>query len=164
MPVIVRQFRPDEWRLYKSIRLKALQLDPAVFGSNYARELAYEDRKWRENLTNASMALFGVFDEDRLIGMTGIYIMPDDPSTARLVASWLEKERRGLRLSVPMYEARIAWAKKQPGLKRISFGCRESNIASGKAGLKHGFVFTHAEDHLWPDGQSEPHHFYELRL
>lgn len=164
MAVTVRPFRPDEWPLLKAVRLKALQQDPGVFGSHYAREAAFADVEWQARLQNPRAASFGVFDDGKVVGMTGVYISPEDPATAGFVADWLEKDWRGKGISALMYEARISWAQAQPGIRRMTIAFRESNLRASKAGQKYGFVFTHAEDHAWPDGQTEPKHYYELRL
>ncbi|KIJ64600.1 hypothetical protein HYDPIDRAFT_111973 [Hydnomerulius pinastri MD-312] len=37
---------------YKSLRLTSLQLDPASFGSNYAREVAFTDDVWHKRLNS----------------------------------------------------------------------------------------------------------------
>lgn len=164
MAISVRQLNTEEWALYKAIRLRALQSDPAVFGSSYDREAAYEDRKWQEDLAKDDLGVFGVFDDDNIIGMTGIFIKREDPSVAGLWGSWLEKSYRAKGISFDLYQARLAWAKARPALKRIIVSHRESNVASKNANQKQGFIFTHSEDHVWHDGVSEPEHFYELRL
>jgi hypothetical protein len=78
--ISVRAFKESDWPLLKEIRLRALKSDPGVFGSNFAKESAMTDDEWREWLANTDAASFGVFDEDKIVGMTGIAIHRDDPS------------------------------------------------------------------------------------
>ncbi len=163
----VRLFTPDEWPLYKHIRLLALQTDPQVFGSNYAKESVDPDSRWQAGVADpAKVGIFGVFDGAALIGMTGTALLRDDPAgeTAKLWGSWITPDARGRGISVPMYRARISWAQAHPTVRRIIVSHRQSNAASMYANQKHGFQKTHIEDHLWPDGISEPHVFYELLL
>ncbi|MDE1153029.1 MAG: GNAT family protein [Micavibrio sp.] len=164
--VELRLFEPDEWPMYKAVRLKALQSDPSVFGSNYGREVVYTDADWRERVENANQGIFGVFHYGDIIGMTGVAVAKDDPSgtTAILWGSWLEKLWRGKGISEKMYQARIGWALAHPAIKRINVAHRQSNIASKQANQKHGFVFTHLAHHTWPDGTDEPEVFYTLLL
>jgi len=153
--------------LYKHIRLRALQADPQVFGSSYAKEAADPDSRWQAGLADPeTVGIFGVFDGGALIGMTGIALLRDDPvrETAKLWGSWIIPAARGRGVSVPMYQARLAWARRHPAVRRVIVSHRQSNLASMRANQKHGFQRTHAEDHVWPDGVSEPHVFYELRL
>ncbi len=162
--ITVRLFKPDEWALYKKVRLKALQSDPAVFGSRYAKEAAYGDKKWREDLLKADLGVFGVFDGEKPVGMTGVYISKEDATSAGFWGSWLENTYRSKGISQDMYAARLAWARARPEVKRVVVSHRESNAASKGANRKHGFVFTHGEERTWHDGVTETEHFYELRL
>ncbi|WP_434440571.1 hypothetical protein [Lentzea sp. E54] len=44
----IHRVTPDEWRVWRDIRLEALASDPSEFGSTLAREQAYGDDEWRE--------------------------------------------------------------------------------------------------------------------
>lgn len=160
----VRQFTPDEWRAYKAVRLKALQSDPSVFGSSYAREADEPDEKWVNTLTSPDVAVFGVFRFGDVIGMTGIVLDKEDRSTAKLWGSWLEPKWRGKGLSERMYKARLNWAQNNPLVKRITVSHRQSNTASKGANQKHGFKQTHISERTWPDGVTEADIHYELVL
>jgi RimJ/RimL family protein N-acetyltransferase len=160
----IRQFTPDEWPLYKTVRLNALQSDPKVFGSSYALEEPRPDAEWRATLERGDMAVFGVFDHGRVIGMTGIVIDKDDATVAKLWGSWLEPAWRSRGVSEHMYRARIDWARGHATAKKIIVSHRASNTASQKANQKHGFVRTHAAPHEWRDGVNEDQIFYELVL
>lgn len=165
--VTVRLFTPDEWMFYKQIRLRALQADPGVFGSNYEKEAADPDSRWQAGVSDPeTVGIFGVFKGDELIGMTGIVLLRDDPTrqNAKLWGSWIDPAARGQGVSVLMYQARLDWARRHPTVRRIIVSHRQSNLASMRANQKHGFQKTHTEDHVWPDGVSEPQVFYELRI
>lgn len=155
-----------DWEILRDVRLQALQSDPSVFGSNYARESEYTPDIWREWLDTSDTAIFGVFDGADIAGMTSISIMRDDATrtAAKLWGSWLRSDLRGQGLSVPMYSVRIDWARAHPTITRIVVSHRASNAASKHANQKHGFVYTHSMPHTWPDGVEEDHIFYELRV
>ena len=163
--IVVRPFTVDDWALCKEVRLKALQSDPKSFGSNYAKEAAYDDAKWREQLANPDVVAFGVFLDGKVIGMTGVMHSNADRSEAGLWGSWLEKEYRGRGVSALMYKARLDWVRSRPEIERVIVSHRESNLASKHANQKHGFHFTHSDDgKVWSDGKNEPEHFYELKV
>ena len=163
MALTIRPFAPEEWVLFKTVRLKALASDPGVFGRSYAHEAVFPDEEWQARLKNPDAAVFGIFD-DTLVGMTGVFIAPENPDTVRFVADWLEPTARGTGISAQMYETRASWAKARPAIHRLSVSYRADNAAAIRAGEKFGFTFTHAADHIWPDGADVPHHHYELRL
>jgi len=167
--VEVRLFEPDEWAQCKAIRLRALQSDPAVFGSTYAKEKGFPDERWQASIARPDVGVFGVFHYGDLIGMTGITRVTE-PETgelsdaAKLWGSWLEPSWRGKGVSKKMYAARLDWAREQPGVARVIVSHRESNTASKQANQKHGFVQTHSEDFHWHDGVTEPEVFYALDI
>ncbi len=164
--ITVRKFRPDEWQAYKEIRLLALRTEPHFFSRKYEDEAAVPDQEWEDDLASADLGVFGVFDGDKVIGMTGV-IMKDklDPSmqTAALWGSWIDPVYRGRGISHEMYRARIAWAREHKTARRVIVSHRASNEPSKRANQKHGFVYTHTEkDTVWPDGLMEDQVFYEL--
>lgn len=149
--------------LFKEIRLRALATDPQVFGSNHARESTFDDAEWTRRSCEPNVGVWGVFHHDRIVGMTGTYIAPDDLSTCQLWGSWLAAAHRGLGLSSMMYTPRIAWSRRK-GVMRIVVSHRASNLASKSANQRHGFVYTHSEPHTWPDGTTEDQMHYTLKL
>ncbi len=166
MNISIRQINKDDWQEFSEIRLKALQSDPKVFGSHYEREKNYSKQDWIEWVGAKNQAIFFIYDEEKPVGMTGIYI-PQDTSaktTAVLWGSWLEPDYRRKGISDLMYKARINWAKSQPELKRIEVSHRESNVASKYANQKHGFQLVKEEDKVWHDGISEKDVIHELKL
>jgi RimJ/RimL family protein N-acetyltransferase len=166
MNISIRQLTEKDWRKLSQIRLKALQTDPKVFGSNYEKESQMTEADWRGWLQNANAAIFMLFDGEKPIGMTSVSVRREDETnqTAILTASWLEPEFRGKGLSKLMYEARIEWAKSHPTIKRIIVSHRASNVASKYANQKHGFKFTHINEKVWVDGITEDEVCYELML
>jgi RimJ/RimL family protein N-acetyltransferase len=162
----VRKLEENDWRLFSKIRLCALQTDPKVFGSTYEREAKFTEAEWRGRLNDPDSGVFAIFDELGSVGMTGVAVDRDDSSrkTALLWGSWLAPGARGKGLSKLLYEARIGWARKQPGVERIIVSHRESNVASMLANQKFRFVCTHMTEKIWNDGIAEREFHYELIL
>jgi hypothetical protein len=46
----MRLLRPEEWRTFRDLRVRALTEAPHAFGSTSARELAPADAEWRQRL------------------------------------------------------------------------------------------------------------------
>lgn len=166
MNISIKQAAEDDWRVLRQIRLKALQTDPLVFGSNYEKESKLTENDWRARLQTVDSAVFLLFETENPVGMTGVSVFRDDPAnkTAIFWGSWLAPDFRLQGVSKLMYQARIDWAKAHPTIEKIIVAHRASNLASKCANQKHGFVFTHTAEIIWADGVAEDVVSYELKL
>ena len=166
MPFTIRQLQPSEWAVLKAVRLKALQTDPSVFGSNYQKESLMNEVDWQNWLTGPDCAVFCIFEGEQPVGITGVAVDRNDPTRKKSIlwGSWLEPHVRGQGVSVMMYEARINWAKNHLVVEKIVVGHRASNLASKFANQKHGFVFTTQNEKTWPDNTVEDELHYELMV
>jgi len=161
--VTLRRATDDDWEAVRDIRLEALQTEPGVFGSNYARESAFDEPRWREWCAGEGRAVFLLYDDDRVVGLTGVITDRDDPTTAVCVASYLQPAYRGRGLSRGFYQARIDWAREH-GYRRLTVGHRESNVISMRANQAFGFQETHRAPYTWHDGTVESEVCYALAL
>ena len=163
--ITLRPFRSDEWEAVRAIRLQALKSDQGVFLPSYADGLAMPESYWKDLAAQNNSRLFGLYDGDRLIGLTSVFTDRDDPSakTAKLAMSFIDPDYRGRKLSRLYYEARIAWARSH-GFERIVVGHREGNIASRAAMLAHGFKYFESGEITYGDGAQAIDHRYELFL
>ena len=159
----LRRLEIGEWQQYKKIRLEALSSAPEVFGSNYQKEAAYSDAEWMALLGNPKCAIFGFYNQDLLIGLTGVVLDRADESNAILIASFIQEGHRGRGLSRLFYEARITWAREQ-GCLRITVSHRVGNEASRAANQSFNFAYTHSRDVVWPDGVKAEELIYVLNL
>ena len=166
MSITIRQLTEDDWLEFSRIRLKALQTDPEVFGSNYEKESQMPEAEWRSRLQAKDNAIFLICAGDAPIGMTCVSVDRNDATkkTALLWGSWLAPPFREKGLSELMYQTRIDWAKEQPTVEKIIVSHRASNVASKYANQKHGFVFTHKIERVWTDGTTEDEIFYKLKI
>ena len=73
-PYSIRLFLPEDLQLYRAIRLEALQLEPGMFGSNYAREASFTDQQWLDRINGHNSDCFGLFYGNQLIGVTGNHV------------------------------------------------------------------------------------------
>jgi RimJ/RimL family protein N-acetyltransferase len=166
MSISIKKLDETDWRAFSEVRLRALQTDPQVFGSNYELESKFAEADWRQRLQSTDSAIFMLFWQAAPIGMTGVSVSRDDASgkTGIFWGSWLAPEFRGRGLSALMYETRIAWARAHQSIERILVSHRASNTASKFANQKHGFVFTGTHEKVWTDGAAEDEVCYELIL
>ena len=48
-----RRLTAEDWQRYRAVRLAMLLDEPAAYGSNFAREVAYDEQRWRSLLEQA---------------------------------------------------------------------------------------------------------------
>jgi hypothetical protein len=58
MSITIRRLTEDDWIEFSQIRLKALQTDPEVFGSNYEKESQMTEADWRGRCGQKIMRYF----------------------------------------------------------------------------------------------------------
>lgn len=166
MSITIRPLRVDEWKSLKDFRLHAIATNPAVYTGTYEDTLQRSEETWRGMLDGKGRCIFGLFDGEILIGITGIFTFQDDTTgqSAFLGMSFIEPAYRGQGLSAMLYRERIDWALHQTQFKKLISGHRADNEPSKRAMLRHGFKFTHKEWTRWPDGKEDWDYKYELDL
>lgn len=156
----IRQLGEDEALIYKSMRLEAIQTEPAMFRSSTPAEADLTDDQWRERIKHPR-AVFVLFESDKPVGMTSILLLNE--TEGYLGQSYIGKEYRGLGLAALLYEARLAWAAELQ-LERLTVSHRESNTVSKAAIQRSGFKYSYRESVNWLDGTTEDVLYYVLEL
>ena len=88
--VTVARATPDDWQVWRDLRLRALATDPDAFGSALEREHDREPAAWREMLVNP--CLLARLDEVP-VGLAGL--TDRGSGTVDVVAMWVAPEARG---------------------------------------------------------------------
>jgi RimJ/RimL family protein N-acetyltransferase len=164
--ITTRPLSPTEWVEFRDFRLQALRAAPGVFHSSHDVEVTNGPEQWQRMLASPTSRIFGLFDEEHLVGITAVFPSSEDPSgkTAIFAMSFILPEYRGRGLSRLLYKARLDWIRSQGVFKRIVVSHRASNEASRRAMERHGFLPTRSAPRTWPDGTVEDELFYELRI
>jgi RimJ/RimL family protein N-acetyltransferase len=162
----IRALNPEDWRIVKDIRLEALQLHHGTFGGSYEDAVNEADDVWRDTLSGGNKQVFGLFDNDRLIGITAVFTCYKDLSgeTGHMAYTFLRPEYRKRGFSKLFYEARLAFAVQHLEWKKLVIGHRDGNEPSRRAMLAHGFEFTHKTRKVWPDGVEADEYHYMIDL
>lgn len=90
MDQALRLLAPDDWRLWRSVRLRSLADAPDAFGSTLAREQAFTEQDWRERLLSGPVVVI----EERAPAACGA-AFADGPDLFHVVAMWTAPEARG---------------------------------------------------------------------
>lgn len=158
-----RQFNASDWQTYRDMRLSAINEHRDYFLPTQD-EFSFTEEQWKNRLSSPLSANFGLYDGEKLIGLTTIYRENENSTKALMVSSYIKKEYRGKGLSKFLYEDRIAWARKQKGIKTIELEHRDDNLSSQKAHEKFGFKYTGSYMVRWLDGKDRNCRVYELQL
>lgn len=162
----IRPLALEDWKIFREIRIEAVSKHPGNFFAKPDDVAQRPDSDWKETLSGDTMKVFGLFNQDKIIGLTGLCLQngDKDPETGILVMSYIIPQYRGRGLSALFYRARIEWALQNTNLKRLIVSHRENNEPSRLAMVKAGFQLTKKEKVLWPDGTEDWDWNYELSL
>lgn len=90
--ITVRALAEDEWSTYRSIRLAALQEDPAAFASTYDEESQHSETDWRASLQRAHRLLAERGGE--AVGVVSVGPSADDPRADDVFGLWVTPKLR----------------------------------------------------------------------
>jgi ribosomal protein S18 acetylase RimI-like enzyme len=110
----VRRFEPDEWQLYRDLRLHALEESPESFGSTYAYEVLRSDGEWATRLSRGVLSprdlpLLAEVNAEPC-GLAWVRIEASEPDVAHLYQMWVAPTRRRQGTGRALMNAAVAWA------------------------------------------------------
>lgn len=98
---------PDEWRMFRDVRLRALADAPAAFGSTYDDWADAPEPRWHERLSAVEFNVVARRD-DAVLGMaSGVPVGADQ---AELISMWVEPAARGTGVAGLLVRAVVDWA------------------------------------------------------
>ncbi len=162
--VDLRPLTPNDAQTFRAIRLKALKNHPEFFTSYYDKTEPQPDEYWKETLDGKGKQVFGLFAGEKLVGIAGIFKESHaGENSAGLHMVYIEPDFRGRKLTRPLYEACIEWARKN-NFRHVYVSHREGNEQSKHAVMRFRFDPISIQDKIWPDGKLAKDHVYRLEL
>src|ERR1700678_2798415 len=119
--VTVRALEPSQWEIFRALRLDALRAAPGAFSLSYDEVVTWSPQIWQSETKGADHQVFGLFDGERLIGITAAFTYRADPTgqTALLAMSFILPSHRGRGLSRMLYDARLTWIRARPKFRHV---------------------------------------------
>lgn len=144
----VRELGPDDWRLWRQLRLAALADSPAAFRSTHAYWSGPGDleENWRERLSGRPLnAVLGWNAEPA--GMVSA-VRPAADGPAEVHSMWIAPATRGHAVGDAAIRHVVAWAARTYGAVPIELSVKTGNASAIRLYRRHGFVDAGtADDH-----------------
>jgi ribosomal protein S18 acetylase RimI-like enzyme len=136
MSIIIRKLQPHESAIYREVRLACLKNVPQYFGSTYEEEILNPKLMFETFIENDSSdhVMFGAFDEQRLIGITGFNRMARQRAMHRgdVVQVYVDSNYRGQNIGEKLIRHVLGYAFTLDGIEQVQL----SVIASNKTAIK----------------------------
>lgn len=153
-----RRFAPDEWRLYRDLRLHALRESPDAFGSTHAHEVQRSESEWAARL---SRGVHSPRDLPLLVevsaepcGLAWVRIEESAPEIAHLYQMWVAPTRRRQGAGRALLDAAVAWAH-IAGARTMVLDVTTDNIEAVRLYERSGFSPIGDPKPLRPESQLE---------
>lgn len=143
----LKRLTPDDWRLWRELRLAALEESPLAFGSRLGDWQGAGDRenRWRQRLSDVPLNIVAYMNETP----GGMVSGQSNGSDTELMSLWVAPFARGAGVSDQLVEAVMAWSKAQKAT-RLLLSVRDHNAAAIRLYYRHGF------HPIGPSPESEP--------
>ena len=135
----LRSIDPDDWRIWRDLRLEALACAPDAFGSRLADWQDAEEGRWRDRLSFAGRN-FVAFLDDKPAGMVS-GVLGDEPGVAVLISMYVSPFARGRGIGDSLITAVLDWAREQ-GAESVHLDVVVGNEPAATLYARHGFAFT----------------------
>ena len=130
---------PDQWELFREVRLNALRDTPNAFGSTLERERTHLEADWKNRLERTESKTFIAFSDDAK--PVGLIVGAPYGEDAGLFAMWVDASERRKGIGGILVDAVIQWAK-EIGYARILLDVADENAAAIALYQHKGFIET----------------------
>lgn len=131
---------PDDWRLWRELRLAALAEAPAAFGSTLAEWSGTGDaeQRWRGRLRDVALNLVLLLKGEP-VGMVSA-TAPNSEGQVELISLWVAPAARGQGLGDEAVRQVMGWARQQRPAGCVVLSVKADNGPAIRLYERHGFV------------------------
>lgn len=148
----LRALTPDDWRLWRELRLAALAEAPHAFGSTLADWQGDADReqRWRDRLQLPGSHNVVAFSDDQPVGMAS-GVASAEAGVVEVISMWVHPRARGRGVGDRLLAEIEGWAR-EVGAAVVRLGVTEGNQPAAALYARNGYGFTGEPGELMPDG------------
>ena len=108
-PTVIIRLGPDDWQIFKEIRLEALREAPEAFASTLAEATLLKEAAWRSRLNTRAQFLASI--GPTAVGTAGGILTEAGPE---LISMWVDPRFRRSGIGAKLVDAVVEWASPQP--------------------------------------------------
>lgn len=148
----LRALTPDDWRLWRELRLAALAEAPHAFGSTLADWQGDADReqRWRDRLELTGSHNIVAFLDGHPVGMAS-GVASAEAGFVEVISMWVHPRARGRGVGDRLLAEVEGWAR-EVGAAVVRLGVTEGNQPAAALYTRNGYGFTGEPGELMPDG------------
>jgi ribosomal protein S18 acetylase RimI-like enzyme len=138
----IRTLHPDDWPVYRDLRLRALADAPYAFCSTFAEESQRTDDAWAARLAAPALGAyqqgwpFAAELDGTPVGLSWVKM---EGASASLYQVWVASEARGRGVGAALLDAAITWARAR-GAQALHLGVTAGDGAAARLYRRTGFV------------------------
>lgn len=157
--------KPEEWKQYRDLRLRALKEEPQAFGSTYEENALHPDEYWEKRIEdtinkNTQWLVFAKLD-GVLIGMAGAFA-EKEPDNAHVIAVYVAPEARGKGISKQLMKELLNRIKTNKLIKKIIVEVNPEQVAALNLYKNSGFTFINKYRNMLGDGKEHDTYKFEM--
>jgi len=141
--MMIRRLQPHESAIYREVRLACLKNVPQFFGSTYEEEVLNPKFPFETFIEEESPdhVMFGAFDGDQLIGITGFNRMARQRAMHRgeIVQVYMDSSYRGQNIGEQLIRHALDYAFTLDGIEQVQLSVIASNTSAIHLYEKIGF-------------------------
>lgn len=137
--VTLQQLNPDDWQLWRIVRLQALDEAPHAFGTSLLEWQGDGDLeiRWRNRLRDVPFNVVATVDGRPVGQVSGTDL--DDQRSVELISMWVAPIARGSGVGEALIDAVVGWAG-EIGAHGVSLAVKEANSHAIALYKRTGFV------------------------
>jgi ribosomal protein S18 acetylase RimI-like enzyme len=154
---------PDQWEIYRDIRLRGLLENPQAFARSYEEEKAFPQERWLERASNPYNFL--AVEDGVPLGTIGAFIQEEsDKRIAHIVGVFVIKKARGKGIGSKLLGAVLNKIRQDSSIQTVQLTVNKEQIPAVRLYEKFGFQITGEESQKMGDGNDHPVYLMELVL